>query len=98
LKILLDLSVSRISKVQLLDGIKTVDELTGERPLFLIDKILKRNHLKFKDLDEVDSYLGPGSFTGLKVGATVANILNWQLGKEKVIRPIYETKDKELRN
>ena len=27
---------------------------------------------------------GPGSFTGIKIGVTIANVLNWALGKKKI--------------
>lgn len=54
--------------------------LTGKRVssqilLPLIDKILKRHHLKIQDLTGVEVDLGPGSFTGLRVGVAVANTL-----------------------
>ena len=90
MKIFLDLSISKVSKVQLREGERVVDELTGDSPLPLINQLLKKHGLKLEDLEEVDSYPGPGSFTGLKVGATVANVLNWQLGEEKIIQPTYE--------
>ena len=35
------------------------------------------------DIDVIKANPGPGSFTGLKIGVTVANILNWALGKKK---------------
>ena len=93
MKIYLDLSESKISKVRLVDDEKVVEELTGDSPLPLIDTLLNTHNLKFEDIEEFDSYPGPGSFTGLKVGATIANVLNWKLGNGKVIKPIYETKD-----
>ena len=98
MKIWLDLSESKISKVQLRDGEKVVDELIGDSPLPMIDAILRKNHIRLEDLEEVDSYPGPGSFTGLKVGATVANVLNWKLGKNVTIRPFYEATDRKLQS
>ena len=95
MKIFLDLSVSKVSRVLLLDGEMVVEELMGDSPLPLIDKVLRKNDLRLQDLEEVDSLPGPGSFTGLKIGATIANILNWQLGNEKTVKPVYETKDTE---
>ncbi len=89
MKLWLDLSVSKVSKVKLLDGEKVVDELVGGNTLALIDEILGKNHLKLPDLDEVDSFPGPGSFTGLKIGAAIANTLNFVLGKKKRITPTY---------
>jgi tRNA A37 threonylcarbamoyladenosine modification protein TsaB len=92
-KIFLDLSESKVSKVLLLKNDKELDRIIGNSPLPLIDELLKRNNLKLTDLDKVESFPGPGSFTGLKVGATIANILNWQLGNNTIVKPIYETKD-----
>lgn len=45
----------------------------------LINKLLKRNRLKFKDLTAIEVESGPGSFTGLKVGASVAQALSFAL-------------------
>ncbi|MDP3998289.1 MAG: tRNA (adenosine(37)-N6)-threonylcarbamoyltransferase complex dimerization subunit type 1 TsaB [bacterium] len=42
----------------------------------LIDKILKKHHLQPQDLTGIEVNLGPGSFTGLRVGAAVANTLS----------------------
>lgn len=92
MKIRLDLSISKVAKVQLLDGQVVTDELIGTNTLALIDEILKKNHLKITDLEEVDSYPGPGSYTGVKIGAAVAGALNFSLGKKKRISPVFEAK------
>ena len=47
--------------------------------LNLITEILKENNLEFKDLKEIEVEKGPGSYTGLKVGASVANALGFSL-------------------
>ncbi len=47
--------------------------------LNLITEILKENNLEFKDLKAVEIEKGPGSYTGLKVGASVANALGFSL-------------------
>lgn len=47
--------------------------------LNLITQILKENQLEFKDLKGVEVEKGPGSYTGLKVGASVANALGFAL-------------------
>ena len=38
-------------------------------------KLLIKSKLKFKDLEKVIVIKGPGSFTGLRVGITIANII-----------------------
>ena len=47
--------------------------------LTLITEILKENKLDFKDLDSIELEKGPGSYTGLKVGASIANALGFSL-------------------
>ncbi|OGE37456.1 tRNA (adenosine(37)-N6)-threonylcarbamoyltransferase complex dimerization subunit type 1 TsaB [Candidatus Daviesbacteria bacterium RIFCSPLOWO2_01_FULL_39_12] len=46
----------------------------------LIDRILKTKDLKPEDLEEIEVETGPGSFTGLRVGVSVANALGFALG------------------
>lgn len=54
-----------------------------------IKKLLDENKLKISDIDEFEANPGPGSFTGLKIGVTIANVLNWVLGKKKVSELTY---------
>lgn len=44
-----------------------------------ITELLDRNQKTFQDLDGVVGYKGPGSFTGLRIGLTVANTLAYGL-------------------
>lgn len=50
---------------------------SGQNILELIEKILKKEKLKFKDIDSIEINTGPGSFTGLRVGASIANALSF---------------------
>lgn len=68
-----------------------------ESILNLIDKVCKEANIKIKDIDEINVEQGPGSYTGLKVGVSVANALSFALGKkvngrplEEIIKPSYE--------
>ena len=62
----------------------------------MIVKILKKNELNLKDLTAVEVNCGPGSFTGTRVGISVANALGFALDvpvngkKGKIVVPIYE--------
>jgi tRNA threonylcarbamoyl adenosine modification protein YeaZ len=62
----------------------------------MIVKILKKNKLSFNDLTGIEVNPGPGSFTGTRVGVSVANALGYALnlpvnGKRgKIVVPIYE--------
>ena len=62
----------------------------------MIIKILKKNELVLKDLTAIEVNLGPGSFTGTRVGVSVANALGFAIDipvngkKGKIVMPIYE--------
>lgn len=64
---------------------KVLSEKSGDIDLVsTIRDMLNENKLKVSDIEEFVPALGPGSFTGLKIGVTVANILNWSSGKRSV--------------
>ena len=48
----------------------------------IIDNGLKENNLTLKDIDKIFVVNGPGSFTGIRVGVTVAKTIAWSLKKE----------------
>ncbi len=76
--------------VSLIDKGKIVSKKEADSPLPAIAGLLKENKLKLQDLKEIEFHPGPGSFTGLKIGATTANILNFALRrKKKLIIPKY---------
>src|SRR3989338_1477958 len=56
------------------------NEYVSQVLLPLIDRILKTKDLKPEDLEEIEVETGPGSFTGLRVGVSVANALGFSLG------------------
>lgn len=61
--------------------IKQSQQKFGSQALLgLIVDILKESNLEMKDLTEVKVATGPGSYTGLKVGVSVANALGFSLG------------------
>jgi len=52
-----------------------------------IDKILKKSKLKIKDIDCFAISIGPGSFTGLRIGVTTVKALAYSLNKKIVAVP-----------
>lgn len=46
----------------------------------LIEKLLKKCKLDYNSLTGIEVETGPGSFTGLRVGVSVANALGFVLG------------------
>ena len=53
------------------EAIKKQSELT----IPFLQKALKENNLELKDIDEVTVTIGPGSFTGIRIGMCVAKVL-----------------------
>lgn len=69
----------------------------SQRLLELIDKTLRKQKKTLKDISEIKIETGPGSFTGLRIGISVANALAWALkipinGKKvgELVEPKYE--------
>ncbi|OIN96182.1 tRNA (adenosine(37)-N6)-threonylcarbamoyltransferase complex dimerization subunit type 1 TsaB [Candidatus Desantisbacteria bacterium CG1_02_38_46] len=68
--------------VGLVQGERVLGEISESAPqkhsdqlIPFIDKILKDSHLKIQDVDGIAVSLGPGSFTGLRVGVATAKAL-----------------------
>jgi hypothetical protein len=84
-------------KVELVETSAGKEKLLGRKEgdidvVSAINKLLKENNLKAKDIGEFTAHPGPGSFTGIKMGVTTANIFNWALGKkdlDETILPEY---------
>ena len=78
------------------DQLVQTQKLGSQVLLPMIAKILKRNKAKFTDLSAVEVNVGPGSFTGTRVGVAVANALGFALDipvnnkKGKIAVPVYE--------
>jgi tRNA threonylcarbamoyladenosine biosynthesis protein TsaB len=47
--------------------------------LLFIETELESRHLSFSDITEIEIHPGPGSFTGLRVGLSIAQTLAWIL-------------------
>lgn len=51
----------------------------AEKLLEYIKNKLKENHKTWQDITEITFMSGPGSFTGLRIGATIVNTLAHEL-------------------
>ncbi len=84
------LSIGRIKFSKNVDNVRTSQML-----LPLIDELLSENNLIPADLSAVEVHTGPGSFTGLRIGISVANTLFYILDipvngkKKKLVIPTY---------
>ena len=70
-----DVSIALIKDGKLLSNIN--NNIPGEHSIYVtkyIDDILKECNLSPKDVDEIIVVNGPGSFTGIRIGVTIAKI------------------------
>lgn len=74
-KIVLSLTFRR----KLITTAKAIDTWTSQFLLPTIDLLLKKNKLSLSDLDIIKVKRDEGSYTGIRVGLTVANTLGWLL-------------------
>jgi len=51
----------------------------SQKLLPFIIETLKKKKKKIEDIKEIEVNTGPGSFTGLRVGVSVANAIGWAL-------------------
>jgi len=51
-----------------------------QKLLEFLDETLQRKKVSLQDISEIEVNTGPGSFTGIRVGVTVAQTLGWSLG------------------
>ncbi len=76
--------------VRLLKNGQVVDVATGDIDVvFTIEALLKKHGLVVQDIDRIEFNRGPGSFTGLKIAAAIANTFNWALGRRRIGELVY---------
>ena len=88
-KILIDSSKRREKAVIITKTTNGKEEIIAKKEGDLdivkaIIDILEENNIKKEEVTEIAPNLGPGSFTGLKIGVTIANIFNWALGNKNI--------------
>ncbi len=81
MKLSIDTSNSQNLKIMLDDEVFETQshKKSSQFLLSFIDETLKKKKKKIKDIKSIEVNTGPGSFTGLRVGVTVANILAYEL-------------------
>jgi tRNA A37 threonylcarbamoyladenosine modification protein TsaB len=92
-KIYIDTTKRYEKSVSLADAKTIVAKEEGDLDIVsTINRILQKKGVLPSDIKEVVPNVGPGSFTGIKVGVTIANVFNWALGKplgNRLFKPEY---------
>lgn len=58
---------------------QALDTRKAQVVLPLIEQLVQENNLSLQDITDIQVNIGPGSFTGLRVGVTIANTLGFLL-------------------
>jgi tRNA A37 threonylcarbamoyladenosine modification protein TsaB len=78
LKILIDANHRNIKTVSLLRDDEVIVKKTGDIDIVTeIATIMKEQNMSLEQVDSFEFENGGGSFTGLKTGAAIANVLQW---------------------
>lgn len=59
-------------------------KLLSENIFILIDKCFKESNILPNDIDTIFVVNGPGSFTGVRIGVTIAKTMAWTLNKKVI--------------
>lgn len=74
--------VALIKDKQLMDYTNLIAEANfSELLLPSINSLLKKNNVDVNEIDKIYATVGPGSFTGIRIGLTVCKMLAWSLDK-----------------
>lgn len=81
-------TASNFLNIALIKDKEVIDELylkldkdLSKEALFNIKKLIEKNNLSPNDIDEIICTRGPGSFTGLRIGVTIAKVYTYFLNK-----------------
>jgi|SRR3990170_4007064 len=62
---------------RIFEEVSVASKKRAQITLPLIEKVLKKAKLEIGNIHEIDIEKGPGSFTGLRVGISIANALSF---------------------
>ena len=81
-------TATMVGSIAILDAARVISEVTlnarathSERLMATIDRLLSDSDLSIDDMDGIAVSIGPGSFTGLRIGLSAAKGLSYASGK-----------------
>ncbi len=74
IRVAVDIDGERFEKVSGVQG------TNAQKVLPMLESLLKEHNLAISDISRINVNQGPGSFTGLRVGMSIANTLSLLLG------------------
>lgn len=90
IELFLNTTTAKVAIVTIKNDSSTVSQVTGDSPLPTIQKALSKANLSLSKIDKFTANPGPGSYTGIRVGLSVVNALNFSMGKVfDGLEPIY---------
>lgn len=69
----------------LIDKIVSLNEIDlSSNFMVLVNNIVEKNNLEINDIDKFFVAIGPGSFTGIRIGVTCIKVMSWALKKDVI--------------
>lgn len=72
---------------------QVIDHRKAQAILPIVEQLLKKHNLRLEDITNIEVHPGPGSFTGVRVGVTIANTLGFLLKIPVNSKPVGEMVD-----
>src|SRR5258708_1847512 len=76
-----EVTVGLVIDGEVIEEVKATKKIRGSQVILSsIDILLKKTQMSLQEIDSIDIHPGPGSYTGLRVGASIANTFGFCLG------------------
>lgn len=80
-------TISLLHKGEVTETTWPADRQLSQDLFIKLEMLLKDNNLEMKQIKQIVYNTGPGSFTGLRIGASIANTLGYSLGVPVISLP-----------